>query len=241
MRAVTFLIALLLVAPAYASAGIIVNDSVAVEGSTIMLSAQTRGRFFPKGGELVEFEVEGKSLGRVLSGGDGWAYMEFRAGKRGLYGITARHGSETGSGLVLSLSKGAEVVFIDVEGTVFSRPFSDEKDTGPSTAFEEIAKRFPLVYLSAGVMNEQAMKKWLGKKGFPEAPVLAWRGGGVFEALADMGLVIRAVVGSPDVLASARQHDAQLISFKPVEDATEVDSWQDVVEALEQRKRLHNQ
>jgi hypothetical protein len=46
------------------NAEIIVHDMIALKGRLIMLVAETKGRFFPKGCELVEFFMDSKSIGR---------------------------------------------------------------------------------------------------------------------------------------------------------------------------------
>ena len=60
--------------PATALSRVTVYDTVVIEGQKVMLRAETSGILFRKGGELVEFCIDGKSIGKTLSGGDGVAF-----------------------------------------------------------------------------------------------------------------------------------------------------------------------
>ncbi len=70
-----------LLSPADALAEVVVQDMVSPVGREVMLRAETKGGFFSKGGALVEFFVDGKSVGKNLSGGDGLAYLQFCPGE----------------------------------------------------------------------------------------------------------------------------------------------------------------
>ena len=48
--------------PVVCSSDVIVDDMLVLKGEEVMLSAQTRGRFFTEGGRLVEFFVNGKTM-----------------------------------------------------------------------------------------------------------------------------------------------------------------------------------
>ncbi|MEE8328846.1 MAG: hypothetical protein V3R54_02825, partial [Thermodesulfovibrionia bacterium] len=67
-----FIIIILLVIPfTFAFAGVMVYDSVTTTGNAVKLTAVTKGLFFPEGGKLVKFYLDGKHIGTNLSGGDG--------------------------------------------------------------------------------------------------------------------------------------------------------------------------
>jgi len=159
---------------------VVFYDSVCLKDKKIMLKAVTKGKVFTKGGQMVEFFVDGKSIGRSLSGGDGAAFKEFRAEKTGLHKVSVVSGKDKDSGFRLSLKKGAEIVFIDVEGSMFA-PMSGKPRKDSLKIIKAIAKRFPVVYLQAGILDIRTLKKLLKENEFTEAPLLPWTGGNVFE------------------------------------------------------------
>jgi hypothetical protein len=114
---------LLLFFPDIAFSEIIVHDTVAPKGQESMLTVETKGKLFREGGELVEFFVDGKSLGKSLSGGDGFAFKRLVPSRAGIYRITVKSKREEGQGLLLSLRKGDGILFVDVEGSLFEGGF----------------------------------------------------------------------------------------------------------------------
>lgn len=82
-----FVLIAILVLSSTAGAEVIFFDEISLKGEIVMLKAVTKGKIFTKGGQMVEFSVEGKSIGRSLSGGDGAAFKEFRVEKTGLHKV----------------------------------------------------------------------------------------------------------------------------------------------------------
>jgi len=229
MKLPAILLALIVTLPAVAHAEVVVRDDVAVAGESVMLGARTKGRLLARGGELVEFAVDGVSLGKNLSGGDGWAYRAFTPKRAKLYEIRAASGEDKGAGYLLAVKKGGGVLFIDVRGALFSSPFSRKPMPGSLEAVKRLGEKLPIVYLYAD-LPESASRAWLRENGFPPAPLLGWRGGGVFDYVSDKGLKVKAVVGSPSVAESALGFDARAFTFErsASDDVMEVDSWDDV-------------
>ena len=211
--------------PAYSE--VIISDAICIKNEAVMLKAETKGKIFSKGGKIVEFTVNGKSIGKSLSGGDGVAFKEFRAEKTGLYKVSVVSGKDKDSGLLLSLKKGAEIVFIDVEGSLYIL-----SSKGPSKESKKviraISRRFPIVYLQTFVVGAKATKKWLKENGFVEAPVLSWKDGNVFQELSKKGLKIKLIIGRPDVIESAKEFRPKAFSFVEVEGAEEVKGWEEI-------------
>src|SRR4030043_45675 len=50
--------------PATVLSDVIVHDMISVKGEKVMLTAETRGKLFAKGGEVAEFFVDKKSIGK---------------------------------------------------------------------------------------------------------------------------------------------------------------------------------
>ncbi|MFZ3121910.1 MAG: hypothetical protein WA104_00865 [Thermodesulfovibrionales bacterium] len=208
-------------------AEVIFYDSVCLKDENIMLKAVTKGNIFTKGGQMVEFSVDGKSIGRSLSGGDGAAFTEFRAEKTGLHKVSVVSGKDRDSGFMLSLKKGAEIVFIDIEGSMFA-PMSGNPKKDSRKVIKAIAKRFPVVYLQAGIFDSRTLKKLLKENEFIDAPLLQWRDGNVFEEADKKGLKIKFVIGGKTVIESAEEFTPKAFSFGEVEGAEEVRDWEEI-------------
>lgn len=223
---VIFIISLLLAADT--SGEVIFYDDIALKGKPFMLTAKTKGRFFQMGGQVVEFFVNDRSIGKNLSGGEGIALKEFVPEKKGLYRIRVESGKDKDEGLLLSLNKGESVVFIDVEGSLFEGPFSMKPKEKSQEAIKHISKRFPIVYLQTTIFGAEVLEDWLDKNGFQSAPILLWREGEIFEEVKEKGLRMKAIIGGPAVIESAVDERLKAFSFDDVEGAERVKDWQEI-------------
>jgi hypothetical protein len=211
-----------------------------LKGEETMLSAQTRGKFFTQGGRLVEFSVNGKSLGKSLSGGDGFAYKQFTPVKTGLFQISVTSGDDENTGLLLSLKKGDKIIFIDVEGSLFEGLLSQKPKEGSQQVIEGLSKKFPVVLLQTDILNANVLKLWLKESGFVDLPVLAWEDGNLFDETNEKGLKIKAIIGRQPVIESAQEYKTQSFSFEEAEDAVVVKDWEEIGEILlKGKKRSH--
>jgi len=218
--------------PSLALSDVIVHDSIVPVGKEIMLGAEVKGKFFSKGGEMVEFFVNGKSIGKNLSGGDGLAFKQFVPSRIGIYRIKAKSDIDEGRGLLLSLRKGSGIVFVDVEGSLMEK-FSNNPKQGSQKVIKDIQKKFHVVLLqTTGFLNAKSIKEWLKKNEFPEVPVLPWKQGSVFGDLHEEGFRIKAVIGSPDVIYSAKEYKPSAFTFEETEDAVEVKDWEEIGKKL---------
>jgi hypothetical protein len=218
--------------PCFAYTEIVVYDNVALKGEEVMLQAETRGKVFRKGGELVEFHVNGRPIGKRLSGGDGFAFLAFTPRRGGLYRITAQSGQEEGKGLLLTLQKSDTIVFIDIDGSLIEGLFSKSPRKNSQKMVERIAKKFPVVCLQTGFAGITELKRWLKTNGLPDMPVLAWKEGDIFTEIHDKGLGIHAVIGSEPVIAAARRYRPSIFSFQDTEDAEPVNDWDEIARKL---------
>ena len=223
---VIFLILLLF--PSIAFSEVIAYDMVALKGNEIMLTAETKGKFFKKGGEVVEFFINGKSIGKSLSGGDGYAFKQFLPLKTGMYKITVKSDKEKDNGLLLSLQKGARIVFIDVEGSLIRGVFSMKPETGSQKIIKKISSQHPVIFLQTGLFSTHAIKNWLKENGFIDLPVMPWKEGLIFDEISEKGLKIKAVIGSSQVIDSARAYKPKAFSFGEADDAEEVSDWEEI-------------
>ncbi|HSB52432.1 MAG TPA: hypothetical protein VLD40_07210 [Dissulfurispiraceae bacterium] len=217
--------------PLGGDAAVVVDDEVAVKGEPLTLVAQTKGRFFGSGGELVEFLMDGVSLGKTLSGGDGFAYREFTPTKAGMHSITVISKNESGHGSLLILKKGARLVLVDGEGAVMEGRLMGVSREGSQEALRAIVKRYPIVFVATG-LGRRDLKEWLRDHGFIDAPVVDWDDGRVLSDLTGKGFRIRAVIGAAEVVRQAKGHAQLLLSFEESEGVREVTSWKEIIKKL---------
>jgi hypothetical protein len=225
-------VSLFVVCPDMALSRVLVYDDVTLKGREVMLRAETRGTLLSKGGEVVEFIVDGKSIGKNLSGRDGFAVKGFVPVKTGLYKINVRSGDDKDNGILLALQRKKRIVFIDVGGSLLEEPFGEKEKPESRKAITTIQKRFPIVYLQKGLLRVEAIRAWLRKNNFPAAPVLPWGQGEVFREIREKGFQIKAIIGGPDVIESAQMYKPLAFSFDSVEDAEVVENWRDIEKKL---------
>jgi hypothetical protein len=218
--------------PSPALSDVIIYDLVSLKGMEVMLRAETRGTLLSKGGEIVEFFVNGKLIGKNLSGRDGFAVKRFTPVKAGLNKILVKSGDDKDSGLLLALDKRAKIVFIDVEGSLLEGPFGMKAKPGSAKVVKKICKRFPTVFLQKGFLNVKTVRVWLKENDFPDAPVLSWNRGDVLGEMKEKGLSIQAVVGGAEVIESASTDKPIAFSFDSVENAEVVDNWGEIEKKL---------
>ena len=209
-------------------ADILVDDMLVLKGDDTMLSAQTRGRFFTEGGRLVEFFLNGKSLGKSLSGGDGFAYKPFTPVKTGLFQIAVTSGEDDNTGLLLSLKKGDKVIFIDVEASLFDGIFAQKPKGGSQEVIKGLSEKYPVVFLQTGFLSIKVLKLWLKENGFVDLPVLAWEEGKLFDEINKKGLKIKVIIGSQSVIGSAQEYKPQSFSFEEAENAVVIKNWEEI-------------
>lgn len=229
-------IILLFLFPAKALSDIVVQDIVSPVGKEIMLSAEVKGKLFKKGGELVEFFVNGKTIGKSLTGVDGFAFKYFIPFRTGRYKISVKAKNEDGKGLLLCLRKGSSIVFVDVEGGLLEM-FSNKPKNGSKESIKEINRIFPVVLLKTGPLNIKSVKEWLRKNEFLDLPLIPWKQDTLFTEFIEKGFRIKAVIGSPDVIKSAKEYKPFAFSFEDVEDAVEVKDWEEIRKKLIEGKK----
>ncbi len=220
------------ICPDAALSRVLVYDDVALKGQEVMLRAETKGKFLSKSGEVVEFIVDGRSIGKNLSGRDGFAVKTFVPARTGIYKINVRSGDDKDSGILLALDRKTRIVFIDVGGSLLEGPFGEKEKTESRKAITKIHKSFPIVFLQKGLLSVEAVRSWLKKNNFPVAPVLPWGQGDVFREIRERDLQIKAIIGGPDVIESAGMYKPLAFSFDSVEDAEVVENWREIEKKL---------
>ena len=222
------LVIIFCVFPGSALSRVTVYDTIVREGQKVMLKAETSGKVFSKGGELVEFFVDGKSIGMTLSGGDGVAFKSFISLKTGLCQISVKSDKDEDTGLVLSLKRGTSIVFVDVEGSLVEGVFSWKPKHGSQKAIKDINNKYPIVYLQTSVVGVRAVKLWIEENGFEKSPVVSWMQGSIFNEIAEKDLRVKAIIGGPKVIESAKEYKPLAFSFKASEYAENVKDWEEI-------------
>lgn len=222
-----------LLPPAGALAEVAVDDMVTPVGQEVFLRAETKSGFFSRGGSLVEFFIDGRSAGKKLSGGDGVAYLPLIPARTGLHKIKVRSGADEDQGVFLVVQRSTQLVLIDVEGSLREPlSFSMKPRSGSVQAVKRINRQYPVVFLWTGFVGFGAAKSWLKESGFPDAPLLSWSRGEVLDAIRERHLKIRAVIGKPDVVQSAKGHTARAFSFEAADDSEAVQDWDEIAKKV---------
>ena len=232
LRYLVFLLLLILYAPGAVSAEVFVHDSVAFSREEILIKAETKKGYFAKGGQVVEFSVNGKSIGSVLSGGDGIAYKIFKTGRVGMYTVTVKSGRDTGNGYIMVLNKGSKIVFVDVEGSLLAAPFAKKPVESSRRTIRKIMDKYPLVYLHFGDIGIKEVRGWLNQNRFPVSAVLPWKMGDVFAELDKKGFTIKAVLGSQVVIGSSDAYKPMVFSFDEQSSSSHLRKWQEIEKKL---------
>jgi hypothetical protein len=227
-----FLAALFCLLPPSAFSRVIAHDTIGLKGQKLMLKAETRGRLFSQGGELVEFFVDAKSIGKTLSGGDGVAFKPFTPARTGLHQIRVTSAEDEDTGLLLSLKRGSSIVFVDVQASLLESLFSRTPKEGSQKAIGEIHNRYPIVFLQTGFVGIRVIKAWLKENKFEALPLIPWSGGAIFDEIADKDLRIKAIIAGPKVIESAKAHQPLAFSFEAVDDAVKVKDWAEISKKL---------
>jgi hypothetical protein len=216
------------------SSYVLVHDDIAIKGEKIFLRAEVGGRFFKKGGEIVEFFSNKKLIGKRLSGGDGVAFMEFLPSKTGIYKIYARVSSskDEGEGTLLSLDKGAFIILIGVEGGLYKNMFTREPVMNSLECVKKLSKRYPIVYVYSGFVNISDVKSWLKRYSYPEYPVMDVRNGLLISEIHEKGLKIKAVIGNDELVELAKEHNLRAFTFGYSDYAREVSDWNELLKRL---------
>ncbi len=227
-----FLICCFVVLPAAQSRGaIIVYDRVTTVGTPVYLKVLTKGKIFADGGRLVEFYLDDNSLGKNLTGGDGYGYRKYTPKRPGIIKVQARSKGESSSGLLLVMKKNQKVIFIEIEGG-FKDAFISKIAAGASRrAVERLLKKYRVIYISRYTGLRMA-RAWLDEREFPQAPVLRWQGPKMFSALKEKDIHLYAIIGSAGVIAEAEEHIEKRYTFEKTQKGQTVKDWEEIIELL---------
>ena len=213
-------------------AAIIVFDRVAVINQPVQLAVRTRGRIMPKGGQLVVLSVGGVRLKQILTGGDGYGYLMYTPSEIGLKTIAADYEDEHESARLLVLSAHQQVILVDVETALRGSAFTPRLREGSRRAIELLNRMYRVIYIYTHT-GLSLNRQWLNSNGLPDSAILPWSNAAAIRKLERLGIRIHAIVGSAGQLKAADKAFPQRFSFEETRDGLQIDSWADVLEALE--------
>lgn len=174
---------------------VLVPDVLTSPGREVRLRARVvqQGLLGPVGvgGEQVEFIVQGQTVGTVMTGGDGWAYLAFAPRMRGNHTLIARVlesprvKSNEGTGLLASWERRKPILLVDLRAAMRTRarPISPlvpgmpslatlalgEPDPDAAAELEKLGKfYYNLMYIvPAESLTVLDIQQWLRQHQFP--------------------------------------------------------------------------
>lgn len=213
-------------------AAVVVYDNATSLRTTIKLKAVTKGLLFPEGGKLIEFYINEEHIGTALSGGDGYAFLEYTPQSSGIKHIKVKKGVEEDEGTLLVTKKDDRVLLIEIENTLLVsnlqdlfQPVKDSKDV-----LQKLSKNFKIIYLTT-VMGTKSSRKWLKEHDFPLSAVLKWTGGDLTDDLRKRKITLHAIIGSENILQNS-QGIKNRFCFEETEGAVTVKDWNELSERL---------
>ncbi len=210
---------------------VIVYDHVTTVNTPVYLKVLTKGKIFADGGRLVEFFLDGKRIGKNLTGGDGYGYRKYVPGRAGIIKVRATSDGESGNGLVLVMKKSEKAVLIEIEGGFKDAYMSDIAAGAARQAVEQLLKKYRVIYLSRNIGVRMA-RDWLDEMAFPDAPVLRWRGEKTLRALKEKGVNLYAIIGPAGVIEAAADHVEKRYTFDETQNGQTVKDWHELMTLL---------
>ena len=221
----------ILIAGADSPGEVFIFDSVTTVHTPIRIEVLTKGRFFAKGGRLVDIYLDNRHLKKIMTGGDGHGYLKFVPREPGFQTIKARTEASSASGLLLVMQPDEQAVVIEVEGAFKDAIFSQELRANSQEAVRSLSKDYTLIYLSR-MVGKGVSRNWLEKADFPTSVILRWRKGNTFASLSKRGVKLHAVIGSAAVMSAAKKHIKHRYTFEKSKDAQLVRSWDEILKLL---------
>jgi hypothetical protein len=231
MRFALVIVGFLILPAAHGLGAVIVYDRVTTVGTPVYLKVLTKGRIFADGGRLVEFYLDDKSLGKNLTGGDGYGYLKYTPRRKGIIKVRATSQGESDAGFVLVMKKSEKAVLIEIEDGFKDAFISDIAAGASRQAVKQLLKKYRVIYLSryAGIRMARSA---LDEMEFPDAPVLRWQGEQTLNALKEKGVNLYAIIGPASVINIAADHIKKRYTFDQNQKEQTVKDWQEVMKRL---------
>lgn len=225
----------LLFSAADAGADVVVFDEVVPHNTSARLRALTKGRFFPEGGRLVTFVVDGKEIGTTLSGGDGYAFYRYTPRSGGVLRFEARAGDDRDAGVIVSMGRRDSLVIVEVESSLIEPSLALTPRPDSVNALKEIARDARVLYITT-LMGAGRARAWLADHEFPQSAVMEWEGPRILDAFKEDGINVSAIIASPAVLDQAGEISGRY-SFQETDSGDKAGSWGEILERLRRQKK----
>lgn len=223
-----------LLLPAGRSGGAVLTfDTIMNPGLPAQIAVQTRKALFPDGGQRVALFFGQKSVGTILTGGDGYGFLTIIPEKTGLIDVTAHFQGHQATGVVLVVDPATAppAVALEIEAGLAKALISKEFKRDSRRTLVFLSKRAPLIYLTrfAGISVSRTL---LARYGYPRAVVLRWQGPRTIDWLRTKGIALETVIASAALLADCPPDIKHRISFDDTEDGVTVEDWTEIREQL---------
>jgi len=215
-----------------AQGDVTILDRVSTVGSAVSLVVQTSKLFMADGGRLVDVFLEQESLGRIMTGGDGYGYLRLVPQCAGLMKISARSGDSEAEGRLLVMEKNERAVLIDLESALMDLHLRGRDRETCRSALEAIGRRYRLIYVYRFIGSGFSRAR-LEEVGFPPSVVLSWKGRATLESLREREVQVHAVIGSAQTVTDAGSQVPQRFSFEKAKGAQTVSEWEEIAKALD--------
>ncbi len=232
LLALLFTIPMILATHTLSHGEVVVFDGVTTVQTPIRIKVLTKGRFFAKGGRLVDLYLDDKHLKQILTGGDGYGFFKIIPADSGVKEIRARSDAKTASGRILVMTKSEKAIVIDVEGAFRDTIFSEELREDSQKVVSALGKNYRIIYMSSFV-GKGISHKWLKMEDFPESVILRWQGKNTFKSLEKRGVSMYAVIGSAAVISAARKYIENRYTFERSKDGKMVKNWDEILKLLQ--------
>lgn len=213
------------------SAMVNVHDDVTASETAVFIKVRTRSGPFAAGGERVWLSISGEPEREILTGGDGFGYWKIVPEKTGVLTVRARTQEDESSGLLLVALPKEHLVIIEVENGIGIQQTVGDQGSVVRSALAKIEDSHRLLYFTSG-MGLSLARAWLQRNRFPDAPVLTGDPEKLTERIQDMGLNLRAGIGSDAFLETVDGNVEMAFSFEKTDYGRQVDDWKDIQEVL---------
>jgi len=213
-------------------ADVTVYDRITTVGMPVKLVVRTTAFFMADGGRLVDILRDEERLGRIMTGGDGYGYLQLTPQRAGLFKIAARSQGNEASGWLLVLEKTDRVVVVEAEAVLKEIQLRPDAREICRKTFESLRQRFQLIFVYR-FLGADFSRSGLEKEGLSPSVVIPWRGAASLESLRGRGVQVHAVIGSAEMVAAAGAQVPRRISFEKARGAKTVSGWEELAKALE--------
>jgi hypothetical protein len=213
-------------------ADVTVYDRVTTVGMPVRLAVRTTALFMADGGRLVDLWLDEERLGRIMTGGDGYGYLQLTPQRAGLFKIAARSQGDDASGQLLVLEKTDRVVLVEAETMLKQILIQPDARESCRATFDSLRQRFQLIFVYR-FLEADLSRIGLQKEGLAPTIVIPWHGAASLDSLQAREIQVYAVIGSADLIAAAGARVPHRISFEKARDAKTVSGCEELAKALE--------